>query len=102
MMEGKVYVITDDTSCALFRLIGAAVVRSSDPEETLAKLKGLLKREDAAVVLVSYDVAYGKEDEIRDIASKLSKPVITLIPGRKLKPPKLDPNEVLMKALGFG
>ncbi len=102
MIEGKVYVITDDVSCALFKLIGSVVVRSSGPEETLEKLKELLKKDDAAVILVSYDVAYGKEDEVREIASKLSKPVITLIPGRKYKPPKLDPNEVLMKALGFG
>ncbi|WP_157058771.1 V-type ATP synthase subunit F [Ignicoccus islandicus] len=101
-MEGKVYVITDETTCALFRLMGAAVVKSNDPDETLRKLKELLGREDAAVVLVSYDVAYGKEDEIREIASKVPRPVISLIPGRKFKPPKLDPNEVLMKALGFG
>ena len=102
MEEGKVYVITDDISCPLFRLIGASVVRSSGPEETMKLLKDLIRRPDAAMVMVSYDVAVGKEDEIRDLAAEIPKPVITLIPGRVHKPPKLDANKILLRALGFG
>ncbi len=102
MEEGKVYVITDEISCPLFRLIGASVVWSHSPEETMEKLKELLKDPEAAMIMISYDVAVGKEEEIRDLAAKISKPVITLIPGRVHKPLKLDPNKVLLRALGFG
>ena len=102
MEEGKVYVITDDITCPLFRLIGASVVRTKDPEETMKALKELIKRPDVAMIMVSYDVAVGKEEEIRNLAAEISKPVITLIPGRVHKPPKLDPNKVLLRALGFG
>ena len=102
MEEGKVYVITDEISCPLFRLIGAHVRWSKGPDETMEILKELIKDPEIAMIMVSYDVAVGKEEEIRDLASAISKPVITLIPGRLHKPPKLDPNEVLLKALGFG
>ena len=102
MEEGKVYVITDSDTMPLFKLIGAHVLESNGPEETMKMLAELIKKPDAAVVMVSYDVAVGKEEEIRELSSQVSKPVITLIPGRKHKPPKLDPNKVLLKALGFG
>ena len=102
MEEGKVYVITDPDTSALFRLIGAHVVEVEKPEEAMKALSELIKTPDAAVVMISYDVVTGKEEEIRELSSQVSKPVITLIPGRKHKPPKLDPNKVLLKALGFG
>ncbi|ABU82258.1 V-type ATP synthase subunit F [Ignicoccus hospitalis] len=102
MEEGKVYVITDPDTAPLFRLAGASVIEVNSPDETKERLVELLKSPDAAVVLVSNDVAVGIEEEVREISSKVSKPVVTLIPGRKQKPPKLDPNEVLLKALGFG
>ncbi len=102
MEVGKVYVITDPDSSPLFRLIGAHVIEVEKPEETMKVLSELIKDPQAAVVMVSYDVAVGKEEEIRDMGAKVERPVITLIPGRKHKPPKLDPNKVLLKALGFG
>jgi len=100
--EGKVYVIADEISCPLFRLIGAHVERSKGPEETMEILKNLIKNPEVSMIMISYDVAVGKEEEIRDLAASIPKPVITLIPGRLHKPPKLDPNKVLLRALGFG
>ena len=102
MREGKVYVIADPDTSALFKLVGARVIEVKDPEETMKVLSELIKDPESAVVLVSYDVAVGKEEEIRELSSQITQPVITLIPGRKHKPPKLDPNKVLLKALGFG
>ncbi|NPA84805.1 MAG: hypothetical protein GXO07_02220 [Crenarchaeota archaeon] len=102
MEEGKVYVITDRDTSPLFRLIGAHVAEVEGPEEAMRVLSELIKDPSVAVVMVSYDVAVGKEEEIRELSSSVSRPVITLIPGRKNKPPKLDPNKVLLKALGFG
>jgi len=101
-LEGKAYVITDSDTSALFRLIGFHVIEVKGPEEAISKIKELIRDPEAAVVLVSNDVVAGKEEEVRDMSATISKPVITLIPGMKHKPPKLDPNKVLLKALGFG
>jgi len=101
-LEGKVYVITDADTSALFRLMGFHVEEVSGADEAISKIKELAKNPEVAVVLVSNDVVVGKEEEVREMSATIPKPVITLIPGMRHKPPKLDPNKVLMKALGFG
>ncbi len=101
-MEGKVYVITDADTSALFKLMGFYVVEVNNPDEAISKIKELIKDPEIAVILVSNDVVADREEEVRDMSATISRPVITLIPGMKHKPPRLDPNKVLLKALGFG
>jgi len=101
-LEGKVYVITAAEASPLFRLVGFHVVEVKNSEEAISKVKELIKDPEVAVILVSNDVVAGREEEVRDMSATISKPVITLIPGMKHKPPKIDPNKVLMRALGFG
>ncbi len=99
---GLLVFVTDPTTAPLFGLMGAKVFEAKSSDEAIKIVKELLGNPEISAIAISYDVIKDKEEEVREMAKRISKPLITIIPGLKEKPPKLDPAKVLLEALGFG
>ncbi len=99
---GLIVFVTDSATAPLFGLMGAKVFEAKNSDEAIKIIKELVGNPEVSAIAVSYDVIKDRESEVKEMAKKISKPLITIIPGLKEKPPKLDPTKILLEALGFG
>lgn len=76
----KIYVLGDLHTVSAFRLAGVEG-RSADPDNAAAGLETLALRPDAAIVLITNDLARNLRERIIEINLKRPKPVILEIPG---------------------
>jgi V/A-type H+-transporting ATPase subunit F len=76
----KIYIIGDLHTVSAFRLSGVEGVVSA-PDDVSARLEEIIGKKDAAVVLVTNDLAVDLQRRIREINLTLPSPVVVEIPG---------------------
>lgn len=76
----KIYVLGDLHTVSAYRLAGLAG-RAAELDNAAAELEMLLSQPDAAIVLITNDLAWNLRARIIEINLKRPKPVIVEIPG---------------------
>lgn len=76
----KIYVIGDIHTVSAFRLSGAAGIVSTR-EDAAGDLEQVIRKGDAAVVVITNDLADGLQERIGAINLQLPVPVVIAIPG---------------------
>jgi vacuolar-type H+-ATPase subunit F/Vma7 len=76
----KIYVLGDLHTVSAFRLAGVEG-RVTDPDNAATELETLALRPDAAILLITNDLAWNLRDVIIEINLKRPRPVILEIPG---------------------
>ena len=76
----KIYVIGDIHTVSTFRLSGVEGL-VSQPDNASAKLEEIIGKRDAAIVLITNDLAQDLQERISEINLNMPSPVIIEIPG---------------------
>ena len=76
----QIYVIGDIHTVSAFRLSGATGIVSGR-EDVAVKLEDIIRKGDAAVVVITNDLADDLQERINAINLDLSAPVVIAIPG---------------------
>jgi len=76
----QIYVIGDIHTVSAFRLSGATGIVSGR-EDAAVKLEDIIRKGDAAVVIITNDLADDFQERINAINLDLSAPVVIAIPG---------------------
>lgn len=76
----QIYVIGDIHTVSAFRLSGATGIVSGR-EDAAVKLEDIIRKGDAAVVIITNDLADDFQERINAINLDLSAPVVIPIPG---------------------
>ncbi len=82
-----------------YRMAGVEPIPVTSPEELLSSLPPLLKREDAGIILLDYDLSSKVKDDLDKIRSKHTMPVLIEVPGRHLSA-DVDLKSTISKIMG--
>ncbi len=76
----KIYVIADIHTVSAFRIAGVEGVVSG-PDNAPSKLEEVIKKGDAALIIMTNDLTDNLQERIKDINLNMPSPVIIEIPG---------------------
>lgn len=76
----KIYIIADIHTVSAFRISGVEGV-VADADNASAKLEEVIKKNDAAVIIMTNDLTDDLQERIKDINLNMPSPVVIEIPG---------------------
>jgi V/A-type H+-transporting ATPase subunit F len=101
-MMGKVIVIGDRYSVALFKMLGTEGLIIEDPLNIENYLKEIKRREDVDLVLITKDIYDPVREKVDNFILSQKRPLVGIIPSPFSEATPIDTRKLIMRALGFG
>ncbi|MEN6622204.1 MAG: V-type ATP synthase subunit F [Smithella sp.] len=76
----KIYIIADIHTVSAFRISGVEGLIAG-PDNAPAKLEEVIKKNDAAIIIMTNDLTDNLQERIKDINLNMPSPVVIEIPG---------------------
>ncbi|BCU67421.1 ATP synthase subunit F [Sulfolobales archaeon HS-7] len=99
---GKLFVIGDKYTVALFKLIGAEGKEIQDFRQAIATINEVRRREDVVLVFITKDIYEAISTTIDELMLNTVRPMISVIPSPFSEAKPIDSKKLINKALGFG